>query len=284
MRSHCSYNTTMNTSTLIEILGCEYGLSIQRITYLRQAWVAHCYAVDVAGGQRFFLKFYEQERQARFFARDLEFYLSLSDQLARKELLPTVARPVATRDGRLALSYGEHLIILFHWIEGRTVGFERLADDVLSKVATSVGQLHKSTPQIEWPNPPRETFDLPFAEALINNLDVLETITADDTTGKQALRNLLLPHREQVLSLLGRLKELQARVRGTYHAMVACHTDLHGGNMLLDPQGTLHLVDPSPWMRRRLAFTFTGVTWRTWRNGWCASCTKRMARNRTGRI
>lgn len=233
----------MDDQNLIDILHRQYGLHVERLTYLKQAWVAHCYAVDCARGQRFFCKFYEQERQARFYATDLEFYLSLSDQLARKALLPTVAHPVATRDGRFALSYDDHMLILFHWIEGQTVGFGRLADDVLAQVATLVGRLHKSTPQIEWLDPPRETFDLPFEEALINNLDVLKTITAADTTGKQGLRDLLVPRRGKILSLLARLKELQAQVRGTYHAMVICHTDLHGGNMILDPQGGLHLVD-----------------------------------------
>jgi thiamine kinase-like enzyme len=228
---------------LIEIIRRAYGLQVERLTYLRQAWVAHCYAVDCAGDKRFFLKFYEQERQARFYARDLAFYLSLCDQLVSKQLLRAVARPIPTSHKQFALPFDGHLMILFEWIEGQTVGFERLSDEVLAKVATAVGRLHKSTPQIEWSNPPREGFDLPFQEALLNNLDVLETVTPADSIGRQGLRDLLLPHKPEVRRLLARLQELQARVRGTYHAMVICHTDLRGGNMILDDRGTLHLLD-----------------------------------------
>ena len=72
-----------------------------------------------------------------------------------------MARPVATVRNPFAVSLEGHLLILFHWIEGQTVGYERVADDVLAKVAWSVGKLHKSTPQIEWPNPPCE-FSLDF--------------------------------------------------------------------------------------------------------------------------
>ena len=155
----------------------------------------------------------------------------------------TASRKVPRKHGQYALSHDGHLLILFHWIEGRTVGFERFSDEVLIQAATAVGTLHKSASQIEWPNPPRETFDLPFEEALRKNLDVLPGITTADTPGKQGLRRLLLPRKQEIVHLLTRLKELQAQMQATYKAMVICHTDLHGGNMILDDQGTLHLLD-----------------------------------------
>ena len=53
---------------------------------------------------------------------------------------------------------------------------------MIASELAAVGKLHNSTAQIEWPDPPRETFDLPFEEALLNNLDVLEKITAADAS------------------------------------------------------------------------------------------------------
>jgi Ser/Thr protein kinase RdoA (MazF antagonist) len=233
----------MDDRGLADVLERAYGWQVVHLAYLKQAWVAHCYAVDCAGGRRFFLKHYEQERQARLYARDLEFYLSLCDQLAHKQLLPAVARPVPTTNGQFALSLDGGLLILFHWIEGQTVGFERLADDVLCKAATAVGKLHASTPQIKWTDPPRERFDLPFERGLRHSLDLLPRITSADSAGKQGLRELLLPRRDEIVHLLGRLRELQARARSVDVEPVICHTDLHGGNMMLDGQGVLHLVD-----------------------------------------
>jgi spectinomycin phosphotransferase len=233
----------MNDTLLIDVLHREYGLQVERLTYLKQAWVAHCYAVDCAGGKRYFCKFYEQERQARTYARDLEFYLSLSHQLVHKRLLPTAACPVPTLRKQFAVPFDGHLLILFHWIEGRTVGFERFPDDLLAKLATLIGRLHASTPQIDWPNPPREGFDLPFEEGLLQGLDALEGITSADTPGKRGLRRLLLPRRAEILELLERLKELQALVRAGDVERVICHTDLHGGNLILDDRGRLHVLD-----------------------------------------
>ena len=228
---------------IVDVIHQGYGLQVERLTYLKQAWVAHCYAVDCVGGGRYFLKFYEQERQARFYARDVEFYLSMSHQLHHKQLLPDVARPVPTRNGQFALSFDDHLLILFPWIEGRTIGYVRLEDDILARVATLVGRLHKSTPQIEWPNPPREAFDLPFEDGLCKGLDVLDGVTSADTAGKRGLRDLLLPRRDEILGLLDRLRELQSLVRAQDHEMVLCHTDLHGGNLMVDEQDSLHIVD-----------------------------------------
>lgn len=228
---------------LVDIIRQEYGLPVERLTYLKQAWVAHCYAVDCAGGARFFLKFYEQERQARFYARDVEFYLSMSHQLYHKQLLPDAAHPVAARNGQFCVSFDGHLSILFPWIEGRTIGFVRFGDDILARLATLVGKLHKGTPQIEWSDPPRECFGLPFEVTLRRGLQELEGVTSADTAGRQGLRELLLPRRDELLGLLDRLRELQSLVRARAHEMVICHTDLHGGNLMVDEQDRLHIVD-----------------------------------------
>jgi spectinomycin phosphotransferase len=136
-----------------------------------------------------------------------------------------------------------HLLILFHWIEGQTVGFERLPDDILAKLSTLVGTLHASTLQIDWPNPPREGFGIPFEDKLMSGLDALAGITPVDTFGKQELRRLLLPRRDEIQGLLDRLKELQALVRAQDKEMVFCHTDLHGGNLMLDDGGALYVLD-----------------------------------------
>jgi hypothetical protein len=233
----------IDETALFEILHRQYGLQVERMCYLKKAWIAHCYAVDASGGGRYFLKFYDDEGQARAFSPDLDFYLFLSHELYSKQLLPTVACPVRTQDGRFAFSFDGHLLILFYWIEGQTVGFERLPDHILAKLATLVGTLHKSTPAIDWPDPPCEQFEIPFESILVNGFDRMKGITLDDTFGEQELRRLLLPRKDEVLGLLDRLKQLQALVRAQKKQMVLCHTDLHGGNLIANDRGDLYLLD-----------------------------------------
>lgn len=139
--------------------------------------------------------------------------------------MPTVACPVPTQRKQFAVSHDGYLLILFHWIEGCTVGFERFPDQILAKLATLVGRLHKSTPQIEWPNPPCEGFGIPFEGELLKGLEALEGVTSADTSGKRELRRLVLPRRDEILGPLDRLRELQALVRARDVERVLCHTD-----------------------------------------------------------
>jgi thiamine kinase-like enzyme len=54
---------------------------------------------------------------------------------------------------------------------------------------------------------------------------------------------LILSHRSEIRSYLDRLKELQGIVWTRARDMVVCHTDLHGGNLLVDSQGNLYILD-----------------------------------------
>lgn len=106
-----------------------------------------------------------------------------------------------------------------------------------------VGILHASTPQITLENPLRERFDIAFEDALMDGLDALEGITSADRSGKQELRRLLLSRKEELLRHLDRLKELRTLAQAADKEMVVCHTDLHGGNLMVDDRGQLYILD-----------------------------------------
>jgi Ser/Thr protein kinase RdoA (MazF antagonist) len=220
----------------------QYGLRGPRLIYLQRAWIAHCYAVDAADGRRYFLKAYDDLEQALSYTRDLAFYLSLSHQLCAQQILPA-ACPLRARDGRLFVPLDGGLLILFDWIEGRLVEYGPLPDEILVRLGTLVGTLHTSTPRIALPGAPREGFEIPFEEDLLRGLDDLSQVGAGNRAAQQTLQDLLVPRRDQVLALLDRLHGLQAAARAQNAEMVVCHTDLHGGNLILDAEGTLHILD-----------------------------------------
>ena len=237
----------IDETSLVEVLHREYGLQVARLTFLKKAWVAYCYTVDCAadcaGRARYLVKFYDDARQAHAYARDVDFYLSLTHTLHTQQILPHIACPVQTLNKSFSVHFDGHLLILFHWIEGQTPGFGRLPGDVLNQLGTLVGTLHASTPQITYHNPPREQFDVPFQTDLVRGLDALQGITPTHTPGQQELRRLLLPCRNEILRLLDRLQDLAAQVKAQGREQVICHTDLHGGNLILDDRGTLYILD-----------------------------------------
>ena len=234
---------TIDKTALIETVRREYGLHIERLTFAPTGWVAHCYVADCAGGERYFLKLCGDSGQIPTAASDLDFYLPLTYQLCSKQILPHIACPVRTRAGRFMARFENHLLILFDFIAGKTVGFDGWSDEILVKLAGLVGILHKSTSKIEVEQPFHERFDIAFENDLVNSLDVLAGITSGDRNGKQELRNLLLPRKDEILTHLHRLKELQSLARATGKEMVVCHTDLHGENLMMDDQGNLYILD-----------------------------------------
>jgi len=228
---------------LIETVRREYGLCIESLNFSPTGWVAHCYVVDCAGGERYFLKLCGDSGQIPLAASDIDFYLPLTYQLCSKRILPHIACPVRTRTGRFTACFENHLLILFDFIAGKIVGHDGLSDEILVKLAELVGILHKSTSKIEVEHPFYERFDMAFEDNLVNGLDVLAGITSNDRNGKQELRKLLLPRKDEILGYLHRLKELQALAKAAGKEMVVCHTDLHGENLMVDDQGNLYILD-----------------------------------------
>ncbi|MCK4314473.1 MAG: hypothetical protein KAX24_01760 [Anaerolineae bacterium] len=225
---------TIDKTALIETVRREYGLRIESLDFSPTGWVAYCYVANCAGGERYFLKLCGDSGQIPLATSDLNFYLPLTYQLCSERILPHIACPVKTRAGQFTVRFENHLLILFDFIEGKTVGFDGLSDNILVKLARLVGILHKSTSQIEIEHPFYERFDIAFENDLVDSLDVLAGITSGDRNGKQELRNLLLPRKDEILGHLHRLKALQALAKGTGKEMVVCHTDLHGENLMMD--------------------------------------------------
>jgi hypothetical protein len=194
------------------------------------------------GGQ-YFLKLYGDSARPTFVASSLEFYLPLAHQLHTRGILPNIAHPVPTVDGRFFVPWGRNTLILFDFIEGPVVGHGRVIGEVLAKLAHMVGRLHRSGVQIQLARPLIESFDIVFEAELTKALQGLPGIPSDDRWGRVGLRDLLLPQRARLFRYLDRLRELQARVRAKGRPTVVCHTDLHGENLMRDSEGNLYILD-----------------------------------------
>jgi len=251
-----------NRDALSERIRQEYGLVIQRLTPIIKGMVSYHYTAGCAGGARYFLKLYNASRLGRVSAARLGFTLPLTWNLHHKGLLLNVPYPIRTRCGDLETSFNGLPLILFNFIEGRTLAEEpRWSDDTLATLGRAAAFIHKSTPLLDLEIPYVEHFDFPFIDDLLKGYDALEQVTTHDGWGKQALRELLLPRKGEMLRLLQRLGELQQLARARPREMVLCHTDLTPENLMVDEQGKLYILD---WEGAMLAppehdlFFFTG--------------------------
>ncbi len=227
---------------LQETLLQTFGLSAVRLDFWPSYWTSACYILYADDGNRYFIKL-TPENYTLTIASDPDFYLPLTYELQARAVLPHIAYPMPARDGRFLRLFAGYRMIVFNYIEGETVGFGNWPPGLKTRLAGLVGRLHRSTAEIHLPHVMEERFDLIFEAGLRRGLARLESLTPADRPGTLALRDLLLPRKDELLGLLERAHALRAYSMAAGRPRVFCHADLHGGNLMLDPAGNLYIID-----------------------------------------
>ena len=233
----------IHESVVLEAIRQAYGLPVEHITFLTTGWVSYCYRVETAAGESYLLKLYDESAPAPLVAGSRDFYLPLTYQLCTRKLLSQIACPVPARDGRFSVRAGPYPLILFHFIEGEPVGFGNITDEILVKLAGLVGRLHTSTRDLDLANPLVEGFEIAFEHVLPAGLEALANLCPSARADQRGFQDLLLPRRREIRGYLDCLKRLQGIMQTRIREMVVCHTDLHGGNLLVDSGGNLYILD-----------------------------------------
>jgi len=247
--------------TLIHAIQGGYGFEIVNIEFLLRGWGGNCYVAETKNGVRYFLKVHDDATYMGTAVTSRDFYLPLMDELFSKGILHRIPRPIKTLDNNYRLGVGSNELVLTNFIEADLVGFGHLPDNVLVQLAEAVGILHRSKSLIEISHPLIEQFEISFETDLLRSIDTLDKTSSDNHPSKRLLQKTLLPFKNKIVFSLQRFKELQKYTKSTNKAMVICHTDLHGGNLMMDNQGNLYILD---WENALIAppehdlFFFTG--------------------------
>jgi len=235
-------------SIIMEVVRVAYGLPVERITFLTTGWVSFCYKAETPTGQSYMVKLYDESMPEPLLATSRDFYLPLTYQLFTQGLLTQIPCPVRALDGRFWVRAGHFVMIVLHFIDGELVGFgesglDALSGEFLAKLAGLVGRLHNSTGALGLVSPLTEDFRIAFEDVLPAGLEALAAPGPAGRTGWQGFQQLLLPRRTEILGHLARLKTLQSILKARSTEMVICHTDLHGGNLLVDSERNLCILD-----------------------------------------
>ncbi len=148
--------------------------------------------------------------------------------------------PLPARDGALWAACAGGPFAVFPFLAGGAPPPwpPALWDELARVIAT----IHRATPALADVLPPRETFAIPFEADLRRGLAAVERIGPGDRPGLRALRDLVLPRRDEILTQLARLRRLQGAVGRLPSPFVLCHTDIYGDNLLVDDQGRLSVL------------------------------------------
>lgn len=232
---------SLDRAALLEDLRRSHGLDLSNLDFIPVGMVASYRAEGESG--RFFLKVFPLSETGRAMAERLPAETALLRALRSKGVLAQVPRVVVARDGSSIASHAGMPYVVHEYIEGEALG-SRWSEKA-APLGETIALLHAGTPRLkgtEFPVPP-EDFGLPFERQMLDDLRSLETIGPTDRLGPRALRDLMLSRGEELLRVLEIAKGYQAKARSHTREHVACHTDAHGGNILIDPGGGLWLID-----------------------------------------
>jgi spectinomycin phosphotransferase len=161
----------------------------------------------------------------------------------RSQNIGEIIPPFETNSKEGWADFGEYKMILYPFIEGQD-GFDRELTDHHRK---TLGRALKRIHTAQFPPElkrflPQETFSPPWRESLKSFQRMVETRAFDDPSAAK-LAGFIKARRNEISHLVRRTEELASEVQSQPLEFVLCHTDIHGGNILISEDGSLYIVD-----------------------------------------
>jgi spectinomycin phosphotransferase len=151
--------------------------------------------------------------------------------------------PRKTKDGRLWTDLDGFTCILYPFIEGQN-GFQKLlSDDQWIGFGAALKRVHSvNLPPGLSRKIPSKTVSTHWRESVKGFLAGAENKTYQDpVAGKMAAG--LIEHRDEIGFVLERAGNLAKALQSQLINRVLCHTDIHAGNLLLDTNNAIYMID-----------------------------------------
>lgn len=235
----------VNHAALMAQLDAAYGLNVTALSFVPKGEVSLAYRVDCADGNAYFAKLIPNSVAARTTRRNMDTYLALTSELHHRGLLTSVVAPLPTLDGHARTEFAAMPLILFPYFAGGNLPLSTGAWSarVRNQLARDLATLHQSAPLLHSPLPTHSAFDIAPIAKMEDALSALEQVGLDRHASYQSLRALVLPHRAAIEAAMSHLRDLYNIVTSKPTALVLCHSDIHGLNLILDDAGNVHMLD-----------------------------------------
>jgi len=223
---------------IISRLQDEYGLHVATLTFLpigadlRTA----VYRVLAEDGTAYFMKL-----RRKFKDVIVRVPLFLKESGVQEIIIP-----YETKSGQHWADFGEYKIILYPFIEGKD-GFEReLTDQHRRTLGTAFRKIHSAQIPSELKESIRkETFSSEWRDDMKSyQAQVEKEVFTEPTAAK--LVEFMKSKRSEITRLIERSEQIASKLQSEPLELVLCHTDIHGGNILIRTDGqppVIYIVD-----------------------------------------
>lgn len=222
------------------IIGClatEYGIKVDTLAFLSLGADinASIYKAHANDQSCYFIKLKHGYNHDRIIT-----VLSLLQNAG----IENIILPVKTIRGQLTQHMDGFTLIVYPFVEGQDGFSRKLMEDqwvTLGKVLRKVheidvppsvqGQIRRETYSSKWRD---------IVRSLYTHMEV-EKPSGGEISLK--FKSFMTGNAATIHRLLERAEQLEQKLRGQPSAFVLCHSDIHGGNVLVDKGGIIYIVD-----------------------------------------
>lgn len=246
-------DNAFDKTELKNLLNAAYGINVQSLTFLPEGEDSYGYIVMSETGEKYF---------AKASTSVPEVSLCIASRLREQGGISEVVAPIKTQAGTLSIAWHDFRVSLFPFIEGKSrwelwqTG-EDFSDAALAKCGELLAKIHNCTDAIESEpdditvgrgTGPRRVasmaiYDLPLRHELFAVLDAAEKRKPCQNRYQRQLLEAISQHREAILQTLARYDSLGSSSAALQTPFVITHGDATPGNLILDAENRLHLID-----------------------------------------
>lgn len=221
---------------IIHCLNADYGIEVAELTLLPQGadMNASVYKAQTYGQASYFVKL------KRGHHHDLGVAIvELLHDAGIKETIP----PIKTILGQSTQHIEDFTLIMYPFVNGQNGFSSNLTNNQWFKLGNALRQVHElDLPPSIQNRVRREIYSPKWREAVRSLYIHIEK----EPIGDEIALKLLKFMKENTLSirrLVDRAEQLGQKLQGQSHKLVLCHSDIHGGNVLIDENDNIYIVD-----------------------------------------
>lgn len=228
-------NNTLSHNHIIDSLKKDYGIEVITLTFLPLGADinASVYRAETQDQLSYFVKIKND------FPHNSLKIMELLYQAGIKQIIP----PVKTLHNQASLNINDFTIIVYPFIDGQD-GFTRsLSDDQWFILGKTVRQIHDiKVPPLIQRHIRLETYSPKWRKIVQSMISHIQADSIGDEIALK-LRAFMKEHLVAIQRLIDRAEQLAEKLQEVPLNFVLCHSDLHGGNILIDKKNMTYIVD-----------------------------------------
>jgi len=163
--------------------------------------------------------------------------------LLKEQGIQAILVPLETNSKQQHADFGEYKLILYPFVEGRDGFSMELSDRHRRTLGAALKGIHGAQIPSELKRLiPKEMYS-PHWRGLLKTFQTqIENNTFDEPTAAK-LANFMKSRRDEINLLVERAEALASELQSRSSELALCHTDVHGGNILIGENDELYIVD-----------------------------------------